>query len=324
MAKRRVLVTGGAGFVGASLVRLLIAEGYQVTVLDDLTAGNRQHIDGLPIEFIHGSVLDVPLVNGLATRFDGIAHLAAQTGIPNSIADPRRDLAVNVTGTLNLLDTLRNAGDAGRAIRFVFASSNAALGRQTPPSREDKAPLPVSPYGASKLAAEAYCLAYQASWGLQTVVLRFGNVYGPFSGHKTSVVARFFLDMLDRNPITVYGDGQQSRDFIYAEDIARAILAALESDVTGEVFQIATGMETRIIDLATMVRETVGLDVTVQHQAARQADVAKSFSAVTKARDVLGWTPQVELAEGLRRSWTWFRSQHEGVGTLPGPASGQA
>jgi UDP-glucose 4-epimerase len=201
------------------------------------------------------------------------------------------------------LEACRQAGIG----RFVFASSNAPLGRQSPPATEDKAPLPISPYGASKLAGEAYCLAYHGSWGLGTVVLRFGNVYGPFSAHKNSVVARFFKDITALGRITVDGDGRQTRDFIYVGDLCRAVLLALRSDTAGEVFQIATGVETSIHDLALLVQEVVGRDVGLQYGPARQGDIWKNYSAIAKAREMLAWDPEVELRAGLVETWRWFQ-----------------
>ena len=325
----RILVTGGAGFIGANLVRMLLDHGYQVTVLDNLSTGRREYLEGLPIEFIEGDILDADVVNRVVPGHDGVIHLAAQTGVPGSLADPRRDCEVNVIGTLNLLEACRRARDVRRppsadrsgpqtagggqrtadgGLRFVFASSNAPLGRQPPPVTEDKAPLPISPYGASKLAGEAYCLAYHGSWGPGTVVLRFGNVYGPFSAHKNSVVAKFFKDILARGQITIDGDGQQTRDFIYVGDLCRAILLALESDVSGEVFQIATGVETSILELAALVQEVVGRDVGVWHGPPRQGDIRKNYSGIRKVERMLGWRPEVDLSSGLRKTWAWFEA----------------
>jgi UDP-glucose 4-epimerase len=209
---------------------------------------------------------------------------------------------VNVFGTLNILEACRGAG----ADRFVFASSNAPLGWQPPPATEDKAPLPISPYGASKLAGEGYCLAYHGSWGLGTVALRFGNVYGPYSAHKNSVVARFCKGILATGQITIDGDGEQTRDFIYVDDLCRAIALALESTVGGEVFQIATGVETSVLELARRVREVAGSAVNVHHAPERQGDIRKNYSAVSKVREWLGWESQVKLHQGLRLTWEWF------------------
>lgn len=305
-AGARVVVTGGSGFIGANLVRLLLDRGYEVTVFDDLSEGRKEYLEGLPITFIRGDVLDRDLVGRTVASCDGVVHLAAQTGVPTSLEDPRLDCRVNVEGTLNLLEACRHAPE--KPPRVVFASSNAPLGRQTPPAQEDKAPLPVSPYGASKLAGEAYCLAYHGSWDVRTTVLRFGNVYGPFSGHKRSVVAAFLQDVVERGAITVDGEGAQTRDFIYVGDLCRAILAALESDVSGEVFQVATGVETSILELADMVEELIDEDFDISHGPPRRGDVDKNYSEVSKIESMLGWKPETTLRRGLRNTWEWFRS----------------
>lgn len=302
----RILVTGGAGFIGANLVRMLLSRGHKVTVIDNLCTGRLEYHEGLAIEFIEGDILNYDLVRKVVSGQDGIVHLAAQSGIPGSIADPRRDCEINVIGTLNMLESARHSS----VNRFVFASSNAPLGRQFPPATEDKAPLPISPYGASKLAGEAYCLAYNASWNLGTVVLRFGNVYGPFSAHKNSVVAKFFKDILVKGCITIDGDGTQTRDFIYVQDLCRVLLLALESQVSGEVFQVARGVETSILELAKLVLGMVRKDVGVRHRQARQGDIRRNYSAITKVQHILGWKPMVELHEGLRKTYEWFTRQN--------------
>ncbi|MGD8998403.1 MAG: NAD-dependent epimerase/dehydratase family protein [Anaerolineae bacterium] len=238
--------------------------------------------------------------------------------------NPHDDCQTNVIGTLNLLEACRRTDDgqsgrAGEAVntpphpilpspsRFVFASSNAPLGRQPPPATEDKAPLPISPYGASKLAGEGYCLAYHGSWGLGTVVLRFANVYGPYSLHKSSVVAQFFKDILSERQITIDGDGRQTRDFIYVEDLCRAILLALEANVSGEVLQIATGEETSILQLAETVQQVTGHSLEAHYGPARRGDIRKNYSTVTKASGALGWKPETGLHDGLHITWQWFR-----------------
>jgi len=295
---------------------MLLNHGYQVTVLDNLSTGQREYLTDFPIEFIQGDVLDVELVDRVVPGHEGIVHLAAQTGVPGSLVDPRRDCEINVIGTLNLLEACRQAMNKEISLspfsvsplpRFVFASSNAPLGRQPPPVTEEKAPLPISPYGASKLAGEGYCLAYHGSWGLGTVVLRFANVYGPYSAHKQSVIAQFFQDIPAGRSLTIDGDGQQTRDFIYADDLCRAILLALESDVAGEVFQIATGVETSIRELAAMVQEVTGGQVEVRHGPARRGDIRENYSAVGKVCAILGWEPSFALHSGLGLTWEWFR-----------------
>ncbi len=314
MSTGRIFVTGGAGFIGANLVRMLLAHRYQVTVLDNLSTGRREYLEALPIEFIEGDILDTALIGKAVQGHDGVIHLAAQTGVPGSLADPQRDCLINVTGTLSLLEVCRSAGArrqpaVGATLggpKFVFASSNAPLGRQPPPASEDKAPLPISPYGASKLAGEAYCLAYHGSWGLETVVLRFGNAYGPFSAHKDSVVAKFFKTFLTNRELTIDGDGRQTRDFIYVDDLCRAILLALEKDARGEVLQIATGVETSILELATLLQEVVGVaDIT--HGKPRQGDIRRNYSSISKIKRLLGWEPTTALIHGLHETYAWFR-----------------
>jgi UDP-glucose 4-epimerase len=299
-----VLVTGGAGFIGANLIRNLLAGGYKVAVLDDLSTGRRTHLLGLPVILIEASVLDPQAVAKAASGCAAIVHLAAQTGVTGSLLDPRHDCELNVLGTLNLLEAARHA----RIKRFVFASSNAVLGRQKPPAAEDKAPLPLSPYGASKLAAEGYCVAYHGSWGLDTVALRFANVYGPFCEDKGSVVAKFFKDFIARGEITIEGDGGQTRDFIFVVDLCQAIMAALQSGPGGEVFQIATGVETSITRLAGLVQETVGGELGIRRAVARQGDIRVNVSKIDKAGAVLGWQPEYDLREGLRKTWHWLRA----------------
>lgn len=298
----QILVTGGAGFVGANLVRLLLEQDHQVRVLDNFSAGQRAYLMDLPLEVIEGDILDLDIVSHAVAGVEGVVHLAAQTGVPGSIEDPRLDCQVNVVGTLNLLEACRHQGVS----RFVFASSNAPLGRQPPPAMEDKAPLPISPYGASKLAGEGYCLAYHGSWELGTVVLRFANLYGPYSAHKNSVVAKFFKDIMTARQITIDGDGQQTRDFLYVGDLCQVILRALESKVSGEVFQIATGVETSIFELAELIQQMTGRELKIQHGPPRRGDIRKNYSAISKVEKFLAWKPQVKLAHGIKESWLWF------------------
>jgi UDP-glucose 4-epimerase len=300
----RVLVTGGCGFIGANLVRLLAAEKHAVTVLDNLSTGRSEYLTDIGLDVVNADILDYEAIRALVAGHEAVVHLAAQTGVPGSVADPRRDCQVNVIGTLNVLEAARKTS----VRRIVFASSNAPLGRQTPPATEDKAPLPVSPYGASKLAGEAYCLAYHGSWGLQTVVLRFGNVYGPFSAHKHSVIAEFMRAARTRKGVTINGDGSQTRDFIYVADLCRAITLALASKVAGEVFQIATGVETSIKHLAMLVQGVADAGVHMSYGPSRQGDVKRNYSEIEKALRVLSWQPTVSLADGLQETWKWFRN----------------
>ncbi len=302
-----VLVTGGAGFVGANLVRALINRGYRVRILDNFSTGQREYLKALDLEIIEGDILKYDQVHDAVKGVDAVVHLAAQTGVPGSLLDPRKDCETNVIGTLNVLEASRDTGVSN----FVFASSNAPLGKQPPPADETKAPLPISPYGASKLAGEGYCLAYHGSWGLKTVVLRFANLYGPYAAHKNSVVAKFIKDIQTHGEITIDGDGLQTRDFIFIEDLCEAIGLALESQVGGEIFQIATGVETSILTLAEMIQKIADQDVAWKQAPARQGDIRKNYSVIHKVRDQFGWEPATPLEEGLVKTWAWFAANKQ-------------
>ena len=304
---KKICITGGGGFVGANLVRLLLQEGYTVRVLDNFTTGQRCYLDGLNIELIEGDIMDEVVSATAVAGMDGVVHLAAQTSVPDSVENPFYDCQLNVLGTLNLLEACRQANIP----RFVFASSNAPLGRQLPPAHEEQAPLPISPYGASKLAGEGYCLAYHGTWGLGTIVLRFANLYGPFSGHTKGVVAQFLKNVATGRPLEVHGDGQQTRDFIYVVDLCRAILLALESELCGELFQIATGIETSILELTEQLAEVTQQAITRTHGKRRLGDIGQNYSAVSKAAERLHWQPTTSLKAGLNETWAWFQSKED-------------
>jgi UDP-glucose 4-epimerase len=307
-AGRRVLVTGGAGFIGATLLPTLTARGYDVSVLDNFVTGERAMLDDLGVAVAECDIRDLEAVTEAVAGFDAVVHLAAKASVVSSVDDPVGTAETNVAGTINVLEALRRANPGREAqARFVFASSNAPLGRQPPPATEEKVPLPISPYGAAKLAGEAYCLAYNGSYGLGTIALRFANVYGPHSGAKTSVVAKFLNDIWNDSAIVIEGDGKQTRDFVYVGDLADAIVSALASDVAGEVFQIGTGTEISIGGLAEKLRRIVDRPFEINYAPARVGDVLHNYSIIDKARRMLGWEPQTALDDGLRQTWAWFR-----------------
>ncbi len=298
----KILVTGGCGFIGANLLPMLLERGHRVCVLDNLSVGSAETLDGLNVELQVGDVRDPQAVADAVRGVDGVVHLAAHTNVIASQREPFLDFEINARGTLNLLLACRDQGVA----RFVFASSNAPVGETTPPIDEGKPPHPLSPYGASKLAGEGYCSAFYGSYGLGTVVLRFANVYGPRSSHKTSVVAEFIRQLQANQPLVIYGDGQQTRDFIYVADLCQAINLALESDVSGEVFQIATGIETSILDLAQRLQVISERSVGIQFVAARAGEIIKNYSNIEKAKRALGFAPAVNLDLGLAETCAWF------------------
>lgn len=344
----RWLITGGCGFIGTRLVGRLLSEvGHSVRIVDNLSVGGREDLaavcdfverdsprpehsgdrqppgqEAAKAELIVADVLDEGVALACCQGIDVIVHLAANTGVAPSLLDPRKDCVSNVLGTLNYLEAARRQG----VRRFVFASSGAPIGECDPPIHEEVVPHPVSPYGASKLAGEAYCSAYFRSFGIETVALRFGNTYGPGSKHKNSVVAMFIRRALSGEPIEIYGDGSQTRDFIFVDDLTEAILkAATMVGIGGEIFQIATSRETAVHELSNMLisvlRSSGYSEIRVRQSAPRQGDVQRNFSDTSKARRLLGWQPRVGLQEGLRQTVLWFVRDSKARGSALGLGS---
>jgi UDP-glucose 4-epimerase len=297
-------VTGGCGFIGVNLARSLRAAGYEPVAYDNLSTGRLG--DGQAAgyaEVIEADVLDADSLASAARGVYGIVHLAARTGVVDSVNDPRGDIEVNVGGTLNALLAARDAG----ASAFVFASSSAPLGSVDPPGHERLAPRPLSPYGASKLAGEGLCSAFAGSYGLAANALRFTNVYGPFSYHKGSVVAAFMKRIMDGDPLTIYGDGSQTRDFLFVDDLCRAVTAVLDRQPAGELFQLGTGIETSVNELVErLVAIFPDREIPIRYEHARAGEISRSFSDISHARDALDYRPSVGLDEGLRATRDWF------------------
>lgn len=316
------LITGGCGFIGTSLIKNLLEQGNEgIRVVDDLSVGSRSALAAVAPHYYEGSgrlapgdvqllvadILDEEMALAAAEGIDVIVHLAANTGVQPSIADPRNDCLTNVIGTLNYLEAAR----LGKLPRFVFASSGGTvIGDCAPPVHEELVPHPKSPYGASKSAGEGYLSAYHGSFGLEGVALRFGNVYGPGSSHKNSVVARFVRRAMAGEPLEIYGDGRQTRDYIFIRDLVAAIrLAATTPGVGGKVFQIATGCETTVNELAEMlipILASRGFDAQVRHAAPLPGEIRRNFADTSRARELLGWSPRTALAKGLEETVDWF------------------
>jgi len=282
------------------------------------------YLAGVPHELVRARLADTAVVADAVADVDAVVHLAARAGIPDSVSDPLGTFEVNVAQTLGLLDASRRAG----VRRFVFASSNAAAGDHEPPADETDLPHPLSPYGASKLAGEAYCQAYAATYGIAACALRFSNAYGPFSLHKKSVVAAWLRAAIGGEPVTIHGDGEQTRDFVFSGDLAAAVVAALDAPeevVAGELFQVGTGLETTINELAAAIGAAVGRPLEIVHDATREGDVRRNVSRVDKAAVRLGYRAAVALDEGLARTARWFETalaDRELAEVMPDPASG--
>jgi UDP-glucose 4-epimerase len=303
----RFLITGGCGFVGANLIRVLQPEAAHIRVLDDLSLGRREDLAGADVDLVQADIRDRDAVRRALRGIDRVVHLAAHTRVVESLEAPARNFEVNVAGTFALLEEVRRS----EVTTFIFASTGGAImGEQAPPVHEGMVPRPLAPYGASKLCGEAYCSAFAGSFGLRTVSLRFSNIYGPLSWHKGSVIARFFRQILAEQPLVIYGDGNQTRDFLYVEDLCQGIRLAGEYEGPGgEVFHVASGRECSLNELLAAMAATVAphrLDV--RHAPARAGEVSRNFASIAKATTVLGFAPKVELAEGLARTWRWFQN----------------
>jgi UDP-glucose 4-epimerase len=299
-----VLVTGGAGFIGATLLRRLDPE-HDVRVLDNLLKGSR---DLLPpdreIDFVEGDIRDPDAVKRAVQGVDVVIHLAAFGSVVDSVADPVENFDINARGTF---EVLRGAAAAG-VERFVFASTGGAImGNQEPPIDESSLPWPISPYGASKLTGEAYMHAFAGSFGMRPVALRFANVYGPFSSHKKGVITRFIRAGLAGGTFEIYGDGEATRDFLHVDDLCRGILAAAESDLSDEVLHLASETGTTINELAQLIIGLVDSDVEVVHHPKRMGEVERNFARADRARELLGWQPEIPLRDGMKSTIDWFR-----------------
>ena len=282
----KILVTGGAGFIGSNLVPHLAKLGHDVVVLDNLSGGQDAPAFPESVEFRHGDFLDWALLSECLAGVEVVVHLAAKTGVIDSIADPVGCFTCNVEGTFRLLETTRHA----KIKHFVNASTGGAiLGDATPPISEAMAPAPLSPYGASKLATEGFCSAYFGSYGLPCASLRFSNIYGPKSAHKKSVVAAFIKRALNDEPLVIYGDGTQQRDYLYVGDLARGIAAVIEHQANG-TFQLGSGRPTSVVELVQALASTTGSRLNIEHQQARKGEVYSTWCDITKARDAFGMT----------------------------------
>jgi UDP-glucose 4-epimerase len=309
MSAEGVLVTGGAGFVGATLVRRLVARGYRVRVLDNLSTGDAAHLAGVDAELVTGDIRDADAIDGALKGLDAVIHLAAAGSVIGSIADPMANFEANVLGTFQVLDAARRAG----VQRTVQASTGGALiGDATPPVNEKSLPKPLSPYGASKLAGEGYAHAFAKAYGLRTVAVRFGNVYGPWCARKRGVINVFFESLHDGVPLVIYGDGTSSRDYVHVDDIASALQLALESERVpgGTVLHAASGVETTVTELADLCRRAAGKPGhPIEYRPRRAGEVGRNFASYDLAHELLGYTPTVRREDGIPRLWQWFQAE---------------
>jgi len=321
------LITGGCGFIGTSLIKNLTSEGsHFIRVLDNLSVGTRKDLEAVcnftettsdsflfpssadgSVELVIGDIRDQKICGACCRDMDIIVHLAANTGVPASVEKPRLDMECNVIGTFNMLEGAR----INRVKRFIFASSGAPAGECKPPIHEELPPHPVSPYGASKLAGEGYCSTYFKTFGVETVALRFSNVYGPGSTHKSSVVAKFIKQALNKETLVIYGDGTQTRDFIYIDDLINALmLSAFKEGIGGETFQIATSRETTLDEITEILLKVLAENEIeqpkVEKTLPRLGDVKRNFSDTTKVLKYLNWKCAWDLDSGIQETISSF------------------
>ena len=316
----RALVTGGAGFIGSHVADQLIANGFDVTVIDNLASGNRAQVPEA------ATFHEIDITDDEAARlvrdagFDVICHLAAQIDVRKSVADPSHDSRVNIGGTLNLLEAVRQSG---KRTRFVFSSTGGAIygDLAPPPSAEESPKDPQSPYGTAKLSVEYYMGYYGRVHGLDTVALRYANVYGPRQDPhgEAGVVAIFCGRLLDGTPLTVFGDGKQTRDYVYVGDVARAnLLAATHplpdvGSLDARAFNVGTSVETSVVQLAELLRDIAGSSAAARHAPERPGEQRRSAVDVRKAGRILGWQPKVSLRDGLAETYRFFAARRDGV-----------
>jgi len=315
----RVLVTGGGGFIGSHVVERSLTLGHEVRVLDSFATGRRENIAHLAddVDLVEGDVQSYERAHTATRGCDAVLHQAALPSVPRSVQDPLMSNAVNVTGTLNLLLAARDNG----VRRVVYASSSSVYGpTDVLPKEESQRPAPISPYAVSKLAGEGYCRAFLSIYQLECVALRYFNVFGPRqdpNSQYSAVIPKFIAAGLQGRRPTIYGDGEQSRDFTYVENVVDANLLAMESDKgAGEVFNVACGERVTLNQMLVLLGDALGTRIEAEYHPPRPGDVRHSQADIGRARAVLGYEPSVLFAEGLRRTLEDAMSQPESTSLL--------
>jgi len=303
----KYIITGGAGFIGSHISEML-AEDHEVVIIDNQSSGKTENVDHLPVQFEMGTITDISFLKHIFKGADGVFHEAAITSVPRSVEKPLPTHDVNCTGTLNVLIAARDMGIK----KVVFASSSAVYG-DTPklPKRETMLPCPSSPYGVSKLTGEHYCKVFSDLYGLQTVSLRYFNVFGPRqdpNSEYSAVIPKFITRILRNESPVIYGDGTQTRDFIYVKDVAMANIQAMNTGASG-IFNIAYNQQIDLNTLAAMIMDITGNNVPILYEPPKAGDIHNSFADISAARKYLHFNPQFTVKSGLEETITWYRNQ---------------
>jgi nucleoside-diphosphate-sugar epimerase len=305
------VVTGGAGFIGSHLVERLVRQGERVRVVDNLVTGKRENLANLPtVDFLEGDLADIDVARRAVTGADYVLHQAAIPSVPRSVEDPITSNRANIDATLNVLVAAREAG----VTRVIYAGSSSAYGdTPTLPKIETMPTAPLSPYALQKLVGEQYCQLFTRLYGLQTVTVRYFNVFGPRqdpSSPYSGVISLFISALCDARRPTIYGDGEQTRDFTYVANVVDGVLRACQAaQATGEVVNVATGRRISLNELFRTIRRLIGTEVEPIYAAPRAGDVRDSQADISKARRLLGYEPSVDLEEGLEKTVGWYKSQ---------------
>lgn len=310
MKNKKIVVTGGAGFIGSNLARHLSNENNHVVVIDNLSTGHLENIQDLiaaeKIEFIKGSITELNVLQDAFKGCEYVFHEAALPSVPRSIKEPLLTNQVNISGTLNVLVAAKDAG----VKKVIYASSSSVYGdTPTLPKKESMSPNPLSPYAVGKLAGEYYCQVFTSAYGLPTVALRYFNVYGPHqdpASEYAAVIPKFITQVLNHQHIVMYGDGEQTRDFTYVSDVVRANILAAESKISG-VFNMAGGKRITLNDLAQTIMTLCKNKVDVINEGVRPGDIKHSLADISKAKKGFGYIPKYDITEGLKETIAWFQ-----------------
>lgn len=300
-----ILITGGAGFIGSNLLEFLKKSNYKLSILDNLTGGNTGYKSFTTKNFIKGDIRDFTVCKKSTEGIDAVVHLAARGNVAESVSSPQTNFENNALGTLNMLRACKE----NKVSRFVLASTGGALmGNCKLPVNEESVPRPISPYGASKLACEGYCHAFANTYGIKITILRFSNVYGPFSLNKTGIVNSVMKKISLEQDIVIYGNGKSTRDFIYVNDICKGIVKSIDNEPQiCSIYHLGTGIETSTVGLAHMLLKiTNSKNISISHLPKRKGEVDKNFASFSKAKKVLNFQPNTPLENGLLRTWNWY------------------